>query len=238
MAILFKSESKLQSTTTTLKQLDIVFPTITIPSNQTSYLCTHIEVPSDQKYHVVQYSPLLKSNLVHHMILYGCKNAPASFGEIFECESMQPDCSTFTLAWAPGIDLNVYPPEAGFAIGVGLNAFRYFALQIHYNNQNQLSNVKDSSGLRLDYTNELRPNDIGVLILGSEDINIPGNSPNYTSTPWNVCPSDCTKKFPSALNVISNGFHMHTLGHNSTTRHIRNGKELDPLGVVGNYNFL
>ncbi|KAJ3024574.1 UNVERIFIED_CONTAM: hypothetical protein HDU68_007999 [Siphonaria sp. JEL0065] len=221
-----------------LKELEIKVPLNNIPSNQTSYLCTHLEVPADRKYHVVEYEPILTSNLVHHMILYACKSkAILNFGDIYNCESMQSDCSTFALAWAPGIDLTVFPPEAGFAIGTGPNAYQYFALQIHYNNPNQLSNVMDSSGLKLHYTNQLRPNDVGVLILGSEDIHIPGNSSKYTATPWNVCPSTCTRKFPTPLTVISNGFHMHTLGHNATTRQIRSGKEITPLGMIKNYNF-
>ncbi|KAJ3212464.1 hypothetical protein HDU82_001315 [Entophlyctis luteolus] len=240
-----------------LQVFDIRFPNFTIPSQLTSYYCTHVKVPADQKYHIVQYeaiivNPDLKENsLVHHIVLYGCSQEPASFNDIFACASMDTACSKFSLAWAPGAGLTIYPPNAGFAIvrflqffaltvrmkGLGTNAIQYFALQIHYNNQNALSGVVDSSGLRLYYTDHLRPNDIGILTIGTETINSPGSSLSYTATEPNVCPSSCTKKFPGQLNIISNAFHMHTLGYNISTRIIRNGNETVPLGVRNFYNF-
>ncbi|ORY33880.1 PHM/PNGase F [Rhizoclosmatium globosum] len=223
--------------TSNLNTVSIQFPNVTVPSTLTSYLCVHFELPSDQKYHVVQYEGIITTNVVHHMIMYGCTGKPSSFGDLYECSSMTAACSQFTLAWVPGAGTILFPAQAGFAIGTGVNAIRYFALQIHYNNQDNLSNLIDSSGLKIYYTTVLRPNDIGILTLGNEEIKIPANSPNFTSTTWNVCPASCTKQFSQNLTVISNGFHMHTLGYNITTKQIRNGQEIATLGDRNYYNF-
>ncbi|KAJ3063263.1 hypothetical protein HDU98_000914 [Podochytrium sp. JEL0797] len=200
------SEIKSLQANSSLHTMTAQFPNVTVPAVLTSYMCTHFEVPADQKYQVVQYEGVVTTDVVHHMIMYGCSQPPPAFGDVYDCESMQATCSQFTLAWVPGAGTTVFPPQAGFAIGTGVNAIRYFSLQIHYNNPDLLSNVTDNSGMRLYYTNVLRPNDIGVLTLGSQEINIPGNSPNYTFTPWNVCPSSCTNQFPGNLTVLRNGY--------------------------------
>ncbi|ORY33868.1 PHM/PNGase F [Rhizoclosmatium globosum] len=223
------------ATTSSLQTLTIQFPNVTVPSAGTSYLCTHVQVPADRKYHVVQFEGMVQSKLIHHMILYGCINKPPVLNDLYECSSMEALCSKFTLAWAPGVGLTVYPADAGFAIGA--TAIQYFSLQIHYNNPNGLTGVVDNSGMKLYYTSQLRKNDLGILQLGNMNINIPGNSPNYTSTTWNVCASTCTKQFPRNLTVVSVAFHMHTLGFNISTRQIRNGLEITPLGIRNYYDF-
>ncbi|KAJ3025112.1 UNVERIFIED_CONTAM: hypothetical protein HDU68_007452 [Siphonaria sp. JEL0065] len=221
-----------------LQTVSIQFPNVTVPTAGTTYLCTHWQAPADQKYHVVQYEGIINTDLVHHLVLYGCVGAPKKFGDVYPClAQMERKCSKFTLAWAPGVGTTIYPAEAGFAIGTGVNGIRYFSLQIHYNNPNGLSGIVDNSGLRLFYTNVLRIFDIGILTLGNYSIDISGNNENYTETNWNVCPSTCTKQFPTNLTVVSTAFHMHTLGYNITTRHIRNGHELIPLGVRQYYDF-
>ncbi|KAI9347697.1 PHM/PNGase F domain-containing protein [Obelidium mucronatum] len=216
-----------------LKSVSILFPNVTIPAEQTTYLCTHFEAPADRKYHVVQYEAL-----VHHLVLYGCVGKPNKIGDVYPClANMEALCSRFTLAWAPGVGTTLFPEEAGFAIGVGTNAIQYFSLQIHYNNPTGAVGIVDGSGMKLYYTSVLRKFDIGVLTLGNYDINITGNKNSYTMTNWNICPSTCTKQFPQNLTVVSTAFHMHTLGYNITTRHIRGDKELIPLGIRKYYDF-
>lgn len=45
---------------------------------------------------------------------------------------------------------------------------------MQYNNPTAAKGLVDSSGFKLYYTRQLRPNDMGVLTLGSYDINVPG----------------------------------------------------------------
>jgi hypothetical protein len=91
--------------------------------------------------------------------------------------------------------------------------------------------------MKLYYTPQLRKYDIGVLSLGSTQISIPGNNPNVTTLPENICPSSCTSKLSNNITVISSMLHMHTLGLNITTRHVRQGKELAKLGEIQYYDF-
>jgi hypothetical protein len=65
------------------------------------------------------------------MILYGCTDDfdQSKIGTVEDCASMNPSCTTFMIAWAPGGALVNYPREAGFPIGTGVNAIKYFALQ-------------------------------------------------------------------------------------------------------------
>ncbi|KAJ3209241.1 hypothetical protein HDU67_006303 [Dinochytrium kinnereticum] len=184
------------------KSIDIRMPNITIPPSETSYLCTHLELPSDKKYHAIKYEGIPMSNLVHHIIIYGCSSPPtppAAFGDLYNCKSMDADCSEFTFSWVPGSPPNSLPAAAGIPFGTGQGAKRYFSMQVHYDNPSAITGRVDSSGIKIFYTEQLRPNDIGVLTLGSVRFSIPGNSPTPFVLPPNICPSACTRKFPGSV---------------------------------------
>ncbi|KAI8841989.1 PHM/PNGase F domain-containing protein [Chytriomyces cf. hyalinus JEL632] len=218
-----------------LQVFDAQFPTNIIPAEDTSYICSHFEVPRDKKYQIVQYEAIVTSKHVHHMIFYGCTSKPAQLGDKFECSNMESLCSQAALLWAPGNGMTVFPAEAGLPIGPG--GFEYFALQIHYDNPESLSDVVDHSGFRIYYTSALRQFEIGLLLIGRFDLDIPGNSPNYTPSGPGICPSSCTSRFPGNLTVVSNALHMHTLGYNITTRQFRGDQEIISLGDRHYYDF-
>ncbi|KAJ3036678.1 hypothetical protein HK097_003775 [Rhizophlyctis rosea] len=142
---------------------------------------------------------------------------------------MDAECATFVLGWAPGSQTDEMPEEAGFAIGTGVGAFKYYTLQIHYDNPTGIANQTDSSGFEFWYTPTLRPNDLGVLTTGIVNFTIPASTSTYTLD-GGGCPSACTKNFSQPITLWRNAFHMHSLGKNMTTRHIRNNAELEPLG--------
>ncbi|KAI8609382.1 PHM/PNGase F domain-containing protein [Chytriomyces sp. MP71] len=223
------------ATNSNLLSYAATFPNHTVSPAKTTYFCTHIEVPRDQKYHIVQYEAILTSSIIHHMILYGCTGKPQAFRDQYDCLSMEPLCSQAALVWTPGAGMTVYPVEAGLPIGPG--GFEYFSLQIHYNNPNGLSNVIDSSGFKFYYTSVLRKYDIGLLLVGQFDLTIPGDSSSYTNSDIGICPSSCTSKFPNNMTIISNLLHMHTLGFNISTRQIRGSQEIIPLGERHYYDF-
>ncbi|KAJ3186143.1 hypothetical protein HK101_009709 [Irineochytrium annulatum] len=209
---------------------------VTVPPI-TGYLCTHFLFPaSDKPYHIVQYEGLTGSKYVHHMLAYGCDVGfvPPTM-DLFECSSMPDSCNNLLFIWAPGTPPFYFPEDVGAR--VGQNAYQYMALQVHYTNPSSDKNVVDNSGLTLRYTSQLRPHDMGVLWLGSQQINIPGNSPNPTVLKPNVCPMGCTSTFTSNLTLFATFPHMHTLGLNLTTRHIRNGVEMDPITTREYYDF-
>lgn len=49
-----------------------------------------------------------------------------------------------------------------------------------------------------------------------------------------VCPGECTKRMGDVM-VKSIIFHMHAWGRMIAIRHIRDGKELEPLALVENF---
>ncbi|KAJ3277807.1 hypothetical protein HK104_002963 [Borealophlyctis nickersoniae] len=228
-----------------LAMVEMYFDNYAVPTNQsTSYTCIHTAFTAPKqkngggntpkKFHVIRYEAVAKNEEVHHMIIYGCNSKPKDFNKTYDCLSMV-DCNTFLFGYAPGQGVIEMPPEAGFAIGSAADAFEYFALQIHYTNP-QSKPIIDSSGFKIWYTAHLRQYDMGVLFLGNQDIKIPGNT-DIVTLPGGECPSNCTKRFPHPITVQGNFFHMHTLGRNMTTRHIRDGRELEPLGVRQYYDF-
>jgi hypothetical protein len=47
----------------------------------------------------------------------------------------------------------------------------------------------------------------GILTLGTTDIRLPAGK-RAVSTPPNLCPSTCTRKFPGPINVFNTFLHM------------------------------
>ncbi|KAJ3051516.1 hypothetical protein HK097_007452 [Rhizophlyctis rosea] len=223
-----------------LGMFEVSMPNYTIPANKTtSYTCTHaqLKLPKENtKYHITKYQGIAKSKLVHHMIIYACVTPPPQLGDIYDCESMEAMCSDFTMVWAPGLDTIELPAEAGFAAGSVPGGFQYFSLQVHYDNQAKQEGVVDTSGFKIWYTEQLRENDMGVLFTGVTGFTIPPNNPSY-HVAGGECPGSCTRKFGKPITLWRNAFHMHTLGKNITTRHIKNGVELEPIGVLSHYDF-
>ncbi len=58
---------------------------------------------------------------------------------------------------------------------------------MHYTNPEHQGGGRDSSGLRLIYTPKLRPNDMGVLTLGTINFAVPPGQSNFSIAP-NVAP--------------------------------------------------
>lgn len=65
-------------------------------------------------------------------------------------------------------------------------------MKVHYKNIN--ADLKDTSGLRLFFTKNLRANDIGLLMLGTNDIKLSLQlPPNAKSMSFSTtCYPDCT----------------------------------------------
>lgn len=57
------------------------------------------------------------------------------------------------------------------------------------------------------------------------------------STTANLCPAECTRKFPHNITLVSSAYHMHTLGRRIITRRVKNGQELRPLNERRFYDF-
>lgn len=71
--------------------------------------------------------------------------------------------------------------------------------------------VSDSSGMRLHVTSNLRPNDIGNIQIGQNDIDIPGETDEILVS--GTCPAKCTGlMLPKPIYITNVYLHMHGLG--------------------------
>ncbi|CAF1430401.1 unnamed protein product, partial [Rotaria sordida] len=141
--------------------------------------CKIYKAPSNYsvKQHAIGYKMIIDSanqDLVHHLLIYECDPTAQ-----FDDNNLPDDlCNEIYLQTAPcayngaiiwdvgGNDIVAFPEEAGYPIG-GDFLIKYYMVQIHYNNPNQLSNRTDSSGIRFYIGKELRQHDLGYLTLGT-----------------------------------------------------------------------
>ena len=92
---------------------------------------------------------------------------------------------------------------------LGLLSLLYF--QLHWNNPLNTANLMDSSGMRIYYTTQLRPNKGQVAMMGQVYLAIPPRQPAVTYT--GKCASPCTMHLTQSIFLTSAVLHMHTLGN-------------------------
>ncbi|PNH09876.1 DBH-like monooxygenase protein 2 [Tetrabaena socialis] len=220
-----------------LQVLEMRASNYSVPADPTTYACVNLELPSDKKYHIYKYEPIIdNARLVHHFVAWACSSKPTTpMGVPYDCLG-DMECEEFYMEWAPGSGAIVSPPEAAQAFGSGSKV--YIALQVHYTNVEGLEGQTDSSGFRVYYSDVLKQYDMGVLTLGTESIAVPAGAESWSTKP-NKCPGDCTRKLAPAagLTLVDSFYHMHAAGKQMVTRHIRNGTELAPLGRRDFFDF-
>jgi hypothetical protein len=134
-----------------------------------------------------------------------------------ECGITYFDAGDPVGAWAPGGMELVFPKEAGLRVG-GVSGYRSFALRTYYSNPEGLRDLVDNSEFLMHVVNELRANDIGVLLSGDPIMNLAGSQVPSGITRWDFsCPSTCTQYgfqadevtlFAQALRMQSTGVRM------------------------------
>lgn len=210
---------------------------VTVPTSLTTYMCKDFQVPSDKKYHIMQSEVIPGSALLHHMVVYGCDVVPPNPGGApYDCygQGVDKPCNVFYAGWAPGIGVQNAPAEAAYPIGLG--TYKWFTMELHYSNVNGISEVVDNTTLNLHYSPNLRPHDMGSLVLGSQDLNIPPGQQLVNIS--NLCPATCLSRFASKnITLFSSFYHMHMLGRKMVTQHIRGTNEIQPLGQRSSYSF-
>ena len=58
-----------------LDYITLQLPRHNIPAKPTTYFCQLRELPADKPYHVLAAEPIIKSDAVHHIDVYGCTDA-------------------------------------------------------------------------------------------------------------------------------------------------------------------
>ncbi|XP_064648503.1 DBH-like monooxygenase protein 1 [Lineus longissimus] len=234
------------------KTIVITVDNFNVPVVDTFYECRIIELPKlDTKHHVIKDEPIItpgNEGVVHHMIVYPCS---ASFkpdntsigGQSVACEeTMLQECTSAVFLWAVGAGATNFPEHVGYPLG-GPDESKYARLEIHYDNPELRSDIFDNSGMRLTYTAQLRPHDMGVLTVGkivSLSHVIPPQQEAFISN--TKCNEKCfNAAFESdgvdEINVFGAAPHTHLAGRAIVTRHIRNGVELPYIVKDDTYDF-
>ncbi|KAI8504838.1 DBH-like monooxygenase protein 1 [Branchiostoma belcheri] len=152
-------------------------------------------------------------------------------------------CRITVIAWNVGGNGTHYPENVGMSIGAPGDP-KFLLMETHYNNPQHKEGIRDSSGLRLLYTSDLREHDLGFMQLGMEAIGwtqiIPPGSQSFVSV--GTCYPDCLEKAMEEasidkVNVIGVHFHAHLAARKMRIRHVRNGVELPWLGNDENFDF-
>lgn len=111
-------------------------------------------------------------------------------------------------------------------------------LERHWNNPNGLS-TSDDSGLEIEFTSDLRPHDIGSMVVGTMPVSnwvIPMGQSSFEVTA--ECSAACTAaRLTSPVTVVATFPHMHISGTRFKTGLYRNGVELAPIDPLQFYDF-
>lgn len=168
---------------------------------------------------------------VHHMVLYTCSSPPPS--DLFECTSMPANClGGIIWAWGKGGNPIVLPPITGMELGI--NGRTMVALQMHYNNPDDVKGLIDNSGARIYRTNQLRELRTGLFFIGSLMLDIPFGKTVVSSS--GVC--NDTGSWPAeGLTAYSSFLHAHTRGRRIWTNVVRNGTIIGTMGNNQAYDF-
>ncbi|XP_049950240.1 MOXD1 homolog 1-like isoform X1 [Schistocerca serialis cubense] len=232
------------------QQWDVTLRDFIIPDNMdTIYQCKIFKAPPVRtKHHIIGYEPILTpgtEHLVHHMLLYECgvkagnldayvhqKGAPC-YGP--EMPRPWEHCLTPIVTWAIGSTGELLPQH----VGLPLSDSSYFMLEVHYDNPS-FHTGRDSSGVRVFHTDQLRHYDGGILVSGITITPlhvIPPGQPAYRTAGY--CSGACTNKLlpQSGVKLVSVLLHSHLAGKALRLRHVRDKKELKPIVRDDSYDF-
>jgi cytochrome c551/c552 len=184
------------------------------------YVCYGFDVTVTSKRHVIALAPKIdNSAILHHLLLFQSNQSESPTPT--PCASGGSTSWSLIGGWAPGGKNIILPPEAGFPE----SGTTHWVLQVHYNNAKGLPSPQDSSGFDMCSTDQLRPNDAGVMAFGSVNFSIPPRSAlNLT------CTVQYSTSFPK-VHVFSATPHMHLLGKSLTTNILPGGSGA-PVNVV------
>ncbi|KAJ8300443.1 hypothetical protein KUTeg_021962 [Tegillarca granosa] len=181
----------------------------TIPAQQTTYVHTFVELPSDGDYHMVAAKPFRDNvHVVHHIRLLGCDEYNTD--AVYLLQIIITLHESVSLIYINLIFLVFCHTRTKREKSI-INHVLMFIFLIHWNNPEGYSNLTDSSGMTLFYTTKLRKHDIGTIIVGQMNINIPPRSDSVAIS--GTCSSECTRdKLTGPINIIFLDHHMHYLG--------------------------
>lgn len=161
-----------------------------------------------RQYHAIGFEAVVNSDnaqYVHHLVLRAytvdhcgemCGGDDDSATATASTTSSSTPCENINFAdifvWAPGSSDTVLPDDVGFLLGNASGRFLSLAIEAHYNNPDEVEGLIDDSGVRVYYTEELRPIHMGVIQLGDPFVGLRDESlPEGKSAYSFQCPSSC-----------------------------------------------
>ena len=164
---------------------------------------TNDSTGNTRQYHAIGFEAVVNSDTadyVHHLVLraytddqcgYACSNGDSTTSSTL-CNSNYADI----FVWAPGSSDMALPDDVGFLLGNASGRFESLRIEIHYNNPDEVEGVIDDSGVRVYYTEELRPINMGVIQLGDPFVELGGTAlPEGKSSYSFQCPSSCFETY-------------------------------------------
>ncbi|XP_025190486.1 MOXD1 homolog 1-like [Melanaphis sacchari] len=241
---------KFKPNTDDYKKWDITMDNLRIKDDvDTLYWCKIFKAPIFKKNHIVGFVPLLNDDtrrLVHHMIVYECYGGSNIMEKYVTLKGAQcygqgmPEdwnkCVSPVVTWAMGSDGQFLPDHIGVPIG---GREMYYMLEVHYDNPT-LKKVMDNSGVRVYYTEDLRPNDAGIMAVGmavSPMHIVPPKQFAYKTA--SLCDKDCTNViFPErGIKITSVLLHAHLASRQLKLRHVRHDQEMATIAQDDRYDY-
>ena len=181
-------------------------------SPRDQYVCFGVDIDLQKKRHVIGLAPKVDNKqIVHHILLFQTNQAESA--DPFPCASFGSAAWKLVAGWAPGGNNLELPKEAGFPEEKGKT---HWVVQIHYNNATTQTGT-DQSGYELCTTENLRPNDAGVIAFGSTNFSIPPRSTHTIK-----CDYRLGQEF-KGVSFFNASPHMHTLGAAMSTERLAGG---------------
>uniref|UniRef100_A0A8C5WU91 DOMON domain-containing protein n=1 Tax=Laticauda laticaudata TaxID=8630 RepID=A0A8C5WU91_LATLA len=219
-----------------------------VPEEETTYACTFLPLPTVKtKHHIYKFEPKITPRnitLVHHIIAYACGNESVLPSGVSDCYGADPDfslCSQIMVGWAVGGGTYVFPNETGLSIGTPIDP-QWVRLEIHYSNFDLIPGLIDNSGVRLFYTSELRPYDMGVLHTGILTFPvhfIPPQTDSFMS--YGFCNTSHFHEINGSpvqdMHIFGYLLHTHLAGRGVRGVQYRNGKQLRIVCEDNQYDF-
>ncbi|XP_067660247.1 dopamine beta-hydroxylase-like [Haliotis asinina] len=222
-----------------VKNFTLRYPPTRVPPTETNYYCMTFDVSEyidmSHDYHLIATKPEINnSNVMHHIVLFGCNDDAVMPDHATPCYMSQKGCTQFLGLWTLGLDGTCEYEEAGYRIG--RSGSKRMVMQFHWTNPELRSDYVDSSGMTLYYTPKLRKYDAGFLTTGQMYLEIPPGVKR--STFESTCTEECTNKLMKGNIYITSGLsHMHYLGYKEEVELFRNGEMVKKVIDDAKYSY-
>lgn len=220
-------------------EVDLRLNETLVPGEVTTYMCQVLDLPVDRDYHLVATKPYITNiNVMHHITVYGCKDdAMIESKHLLPSKCFMnriPGCDDVIALWTVGNPGICYHKDAGFR--VGKTGFKRVMIELHWNNPMKVTSYRDSSGIKFFLTPNLRPNDAGMFVIGTAELEIPPGLERHTES--STCSSECTRdNMHGRINIVGTLNHMHYLGMSAESRMVSHDDDVHRLSYEQTYSY-